>query len=120
MKSAEVRRNVYKVICRAVKNHNHIQTAQIMLMQRLQYHEHLAEPMAECLAVLAKEYDYSQLTDEILREISQKTFTGNVQESKVPRTFSRFLVKLAEESPRSMLKQMSLLLGQLDSDVRSS
>jgi len=36
-------------------------------MQCLQYFEHLSEPMAEALTVLAKEFDHSQLAEEILR-----------------------------------------------------
>ncbi|KAJ4490288.1 non-SMC mitotic condensation complex subunit 1-domain-containing protein [Lentinula aciculospora] len=115
MKSPEVRQNFYKVICRAVKTHNHAATAQILLMQRLQYHEHLAEPIAECLTLLAKEYDYTQLSDEILREISQKEF--NAQDNKAPRIYGRLLVKFAEDIPRALLKQLSLLLAQLDSDA---
>ncbi|KAJ3827571.1 non-SMC mitotic condensation complex subunit 1-domain-containing protein [Lentinula raphanica] len=115
MKSVEIRTNFFKVICRAIKNHNHASTAQILLMQRLQYHEHLAEPIAECLTILAKEYDYTQLSDEILREISQKEFTA--QDTKAPRIYGRLLTKFAEDSPRALLKQLSLLLTQLESDA---
>ncbi|KAH7878618.1 non-SMC mitotic condensation complex subunit 1-domain-containing protein [Lentinula edodes] len=115
MKSLEVRQNFYKVICRAVKNQNHAATAQILLMQRLQYHEHLAEPIAECLTLLAKEYDHTQLGDEIIREISQKEF--NAQDNKAPRIYGRLLTKFAEDSPRALLKQLSLLLAQLESDA---
>jgi condensin complex subunit 1 len=72
--------------------------------------------MVECLTVLAGEYDHVQVGDEILREIVGKTF--NAQDSKGPRAFARFLVKFAELAPRSILKQLSLLLDQLDSEVR--
>lgn len=37
------------------------------IMQNLQYTEHLSEPMAELVALLAKEFDYSQLGEEVLR-----------------------------------------------------
>ncbi|KIK68647.1 hypothetical protein GYMLUDRAFT_54247 [Collybiopsis luxurians FD-317 M1] len=115
MKSAEVEQNFYKVICRAVKNHGHGNAAAILLLQRLQYNEHLAEPIAECLALLAKEFDHTQLGDEILREISQRTFAA--QDTKGPRIFGRFLTKFAELSPRSVLKQLSLVIAQLDSEA---
>ncbi|KAJ7886119.1 hypothetical protein B0H14DRAFT_3856643 [Mycena olivaceomarginata] len=39
------------------------------------------------------------------------------QDNKGPRTFSTFLIKFSELASRLMLKQMSLLLGQLDSDA---
>ncbi len=66
--------------------------------------------------MLAKEFDHSQLAEEILREIAAKSF--NAQDTKSPRAFSRFLVRLAELSPRLLLKQISLLLAHLDSEVR--
>ena len=67
MKSNDIRLGVYKVICLAVKHHGHGFGAQISIMQSLQYFEHLSEPMAEALTVLAKEFDHSQLAEEILR-----------------------------------------------------
>ncbi|KAI0750990.1 non-SMC mitotic condensation complex subunit 1-domain-containing protein [Daedaleopsis nitida] len=114
MKSAPIRLAVYKAICLAVKHQGHGLAAQITIMQALQYFEHLAEPMADCLDVLAKEFDHSQLGDEILREIAGKSFSA--QDSKGPRVFSKFLIRIAEQSPRQVLKQLALLLTQLDSE----
>ncbi|KIM60515.1 hypothetical protein SCLCIDRAFT_1216792 [Scleroderma citrinum Foug A] len=114
MKVHNIKMHVFKVICIAVKNHGHALAAQINIMQALQYHEHLSEPMAECLSHLARDFDHAQLGEEILREIAGKIF--NAQDTKGPRAFSRFLVKFCEESPRSVLKQISVLLGHLDSE----
>ncbi|KAG8948308.1 Condensin complex subunit, partial [Tulasnella sp. 419] len=114
MKSQEVKLGVCKVICLAVKNHGHAFGAQISMMQCLQYFEHLAEPIAEILTILSSEYDHTQLTEEILREISAKNFSG--QDTKGPRSFSRFLIRLADLSPKIVMKQMSLLLRQIDSE----
>ncbi|KAH9887887.1 non-SMC mitotic condensation complex subunit 1-domain-containing protein [Cubamyces lactineus] len=114
MKSADIRRGVYKAICLAVKHQGHALAAQISIMQSLQYYEHLSEPMAECLNILAREFDHAQLGDEILREIAGKTFSA--QDTKGPRAFSRFLVRYAELAPRQVLKQLSLLLAHLDSE----
>lgn len=116
MKSQAIKLPTYKVICLAVKHHSHALAAQITIMQSLQYYEHLSEPMAECLTVLAKEFDHSQLGDEILREIAGKSFSA--QDTKGPRAFSKFLIRYAELAPRSVLKQISLLLAHLDSEVR--
>lgn len=77
---------IYKVICTAAKNHgqnfstssiflptcgitNQIinPDAQMTIMQNLQYTEHLSEPMAELVTILAKEFDYSQLGEDVLR-----------------------------------------------------
>jgi condensin complex subunit 1 len=115
MKSQPIKLGIYKVICLAVKHHGHALAAQISIMQSLQYYEHLSEPMADCLTILAKEFDHAQLGDEILREIASKSFSG--QDSKGPRAFSKFLVRFAETAPRAVLKQISLLLAHLDSEV---
>ncbi|KAI0723732.1 non-SMC mitotic condensation complex subunit 1-domain-containing protein [Cerioporus squamosus] len=114
MKVQAIRYGVYKAICLAVKHHQHGLAAQINIMQSLQYYEHLAEYMAECLDVLAREFDHSQLGDEILREIAGKSFPP--QDTKGPRAFGRFLQRYAELSPRQVLKQLSLLRAQLDSE----
>ena len=41
--------------------------AQTSVVQNLTYFEHLSEPMAEFLHILSEQYDYSQLSDEVLR-----------------------------------------------------
>ncbi|KAG6844081.1 hypothetical protein H0H87_009907 [Tephrocybe sp. NHM501043] len=114
MKIEPIKNGVLKIICLAVKHHGHSMAAQVAIMQNLQFYEHLAEPMAECLSFLANDFDHAQLGDEVLREIAGKTFNG--QDQKGPRVFAKFLVKFAELSPRSVLKQLSLLLNQLDSE----
>ncbi|KAG9221591.1 hypothetical protein CCMSSC00406_0007230 [Pleurotus cornucopiae] len=115
MKIAHVRQGVFHVIALAVKHHNHGHAARINIMQNLQYYEHLSEPMAECLALLSGTYDHNQLGDEILRDIASKVF--NAQDTKGPRNFSKFLVKYAELLPRNVMKQMVLLVTQLDSEA---
>lgn len=52
---------------------------------------------------------------EIDRELSQKNFSG--QDTKGPRSFSKFLIRLADLAPRVILKQFSLLRVHMDSDA---
>lgn len=89
--------------------------AQTAIVQNLTYFEHLAEPMAEFLHILSEQYDYPQLTDEILRELSTKEFNSN--DTKGPKSISTFIIKLSELAPRLVIKQMTLLAKQLDSEV---
>ena len=88
--------------------------AQISIVQNLTYFEHLAEPMAEFLHILSEQYDYPQLADEILRELSNKEFNSN--DTKGPKSVSSFIVKLSELAPRLVIKQMTMLAKQLDSE----
>ncbi|KAJ9103245.1 hypothetical protein QFC21_002668 [Naganishia friedmannii] len=115
MKKAEIKQGIYKVITVAVKFHGHAFGAQTQIMQNLTYFEHLAEPMAEMLNILEKEFDHTSLTEEILREISSKKFSA--ADTKGPRAFSRFLVRLSELSTRMIMKQISLLLRHLESEA---
>lgn len=115
MKDEKIRLGAEKVICVSVKHHNQILVAHTNIIQNLQFYEHLPEILAECLHILAAQYAHTQLGDDILREVASISF--NAQDNKGPRNFARFLVKFAEYAPRSLLKQLSLLLNQLDSEV---
>ncbi|EIW67908.1 hypothetical protein TREMEDRAFT_32861 [Tremella mesenterica DSM 1558] len=115
LKNNDIRLGIYKVICLAVKFHSHAFGAQTSIMQNLTYFEHLSEPMAELLAILEKEFDFGQLGEEVLRDVAGKTFAHN--DVKGPRSFSRFLIRLAELSPRLVQKQMPLLLAHLDGEA---
>lgn len=88
--------------------------AQINVIQNLTYFEHLSEPMAEFLHILAETYDYPQLADEVLREISNKEFNSN--DTRGPKSVSAFIAKLSELAPRLVIKQMTMLAKQLDSE----
>ncbi|KAE9369370.1 hypothetical protein N431DRAFT_413236 [Stipitochalara longipes BDJ] len=114
VKSTAIRMHAFKVLCIAVKHHGHGYAAQISIVQNLTYFEHLAEPMAEFLHILSEQYDYPQLADEILRELSNKEFNSN--DTKGPKSVSSFLVKLSELAPRLVIKQMTMLAKQLDSE----
>lgn len=92
--------------------------ARTTILQNLQYWEHTPEPMAELLEMLINDYDFPQLADSILRDVSSKEFDDSVKDLSVPRAFSKFLVKLSELSPKAVLKQMGLLIEHLDGEVR--
>ncbi|KAI1082545.1 condensin component [Whalleya microplaca] len=115
VKNTAIRMHAFKVLCIAVKHHGHGYAAQISIVQNLTYFEHLSEPMAEFLHILSEQYDYPQLADEVLREISNKEF--NTNDTKGPKSVSSFIVKLSELVPRLVIKQMTMLAKQLDSEA---
>ncbi|KAK4225679.1 putative condensin complex subunit 1 [Podospora fimiseda] len=114
VKNTSIRMHAFRVLCVAVKHHGHAYAAQISIVQNLTYFEHLSEPMAEFLHILAEQYDYPQLSDEILRELSNKEFNSN--DTKGPKSVSTFMVKLSELAPRLVIKQVTLMAKQLDSE----
>ena len=71
--------------------------------------------MAEFLLILAEQYDHTQLTEDVLRELSSKEFNSN--DLKGPKSISTFLSKLSELLPQLVIKQMSALANLLESEV---
>ncbi|KAI9722844.1 MAG: Condensin complex subunit [Chrysothrix sp. TS-e1954] len=138
VKNTAIRMHSFKVICIAVKHHGHAygkslglvyevnddsveEGAQTSIVQNLTYFEHLSEPMAELLNILAEQYDFAQLSEDVLRELSSKEFNSN--DLKGPRSVSAFISKLSELAPRLVIKQMTSLAQFLDADsytLRSS
>ncbi|KAJ5798202.1 uncharacterized protein N7503_007498 [Penicillium pulvis] len=115
VKSMAIRMHAFKVLCIAVKHHGHAFGAQTSIVQSLTYFEHLSEPMAEFLHILAEQYDYPQLSDEILKELGNKEFNSN--DTRGPKSVSAFIIKLSDLAPRLIIKQMTLLAKQLDSEA---
>ncbi|KAK7552638.1 condensin [Phyllosticta citricarpa] len=114
VKSIAIRKHAFKVLCIAVKHHGHAFGAQTSIIQNLSYFEHLPEPMAEFLHILADQYDYPQLTEEILRELSNKEFNSN--DPRGPKSVSTFITKISELVPHLVVKQMTLLAKLLESE----
>lgn len=114
VKITAVRMFCFKVLCVAVKHHGHALGAQTSIVQNLTYFEHLSEPMAEFLHILSEQYDYHQLSADILRELAAKEFSQN--DTKGPKSVSLFIVKLSELEPRLVIKEMGMLAKFLDSE----
>lgn len=55
------------------------------------------------------------LANSIYREISNKEFNSN--DTRGPKSVSTFIIKLSELAPRLVIKEMTLLVKQLDSEV---
>lgn len=114
VKNTAIRMHVFKVLCIAVKHHGHAYGAQTSVMQNLTYFEHLAEPMAEFLNILAEQYDYAQLAEEVMKELSNKEFAAN--DTKGPKSVSTFIARLSELAPRVVQKQVTYLAKLLESE----
>ncbi|CUM64046.1 uncharacterized protein PRCAT00001634001 [Priceomyces carsonii] len=121
MKIPVIKLLIFKIICISAKTQGQASVVQHYVIQSLTYYVHLSVYMAELLHTLAEQYDYSMLTEEILREISQTQFNSN--DSNGPKAISEFLVKLSELNPKLILKQLSCISQLLDNSnqtLRSS
>ncbi|KAG0090671.1 Condensin complex subunit [Podila epicladia] len=116
IKVSALKQRVYHVLCLCIKNHNHEFGARTTIIQNLQYWEHTPEPMAELLEMLITIYDFQQLADSVLREVSTKEFEESIKDITVPKAYSKFLVRFSELAPKVVLKQMGLLIDHLDGE----
>lgn len=114
VKSTAIRMHAFKVLCVAIKHHGHAYGAQTSIIQNLTYFEHLAEPMAEFVNILAEQYDYPQLAEEVMKELSNKEFASN--DSRGPKSVSTFVARLSELAPRVVQRQVTYLAKLLESE----
>lgn len=114
VKSTAIRMHAFKVLCVAIKHHGHAYGAQTSIIQNLTYFEHLAEPMAEFLNILAEQYDYPQLAEEVMKELSNKEFSAS--DTKGPKSVSTFVARLSELAPRVVQRQVTYLAKLLESE----
>lgn len=113
-KDANVRDATFDVIIAGIKFQNQSNMAHSMLLQHLNYYEHLSEPVAELLALLYNREKESAVSEAIILEVSQMHFSNT--DSKAPKAIAMFLVKLSQLAPKLVLKQMAVLRRLLESD----
>lgn len=103
---------IIRTIAIFVKNDNQSQLVQNFIMANLTYFPQLTNFNAELLTYINDEFDYPQLTEDILRNISNKEF--NAKDLSGPKSISNFLIKISELSPRIVLRQMTSIIRLLN------
>lgn len=103
---------IQRIICLSVKEYGQSSNVQNAIMSNLTYFSHLSNFNAELLTSLYKQYNFPQITEEVLKEISGRVF--NPKDTTGPKSIASFLTRLSELSPLLMLKQMSSLIRLLN------
>ncbi|CDO96289.1 unnamed protein product [Kluyveromyces dobzhanskii CBS 2104] len=103
---------IIRIIAIFVKNDNQSQLVQTFIMANLTYFPQLTNFNAELLTYINDEFDYPQLTEDVLRNISNKEF--NAKDLSGPKSISNFLIKISELSPRIVLRQMTSIIRLLN------
>lgn len=106
---------VQRIFCLSVKNHGQSMNIQTSIMSDLTYFLHLSNFNAELLSLLNSDFQFTQLTEDVLKEISNRVFSS--KDTTGPKAISAFLVKLSELSPLVMLRQLSQLITLLNSSI---
>ncbi|KAI8073076.1 non-SMC mitotic condensation complex subunit 1-domain-containing protein [Gongronella butleri] len=120
IKMQTLKDGIFEILSICVKRYDHLLAAQTTVMQTLQYWEHSAEPMADFLCHAIDKHDYTQLAHELLRQVSNQEFKDaaakELKDTANPKTFSAFLLRLTDATPKTIVKNLGLLTHQLDSD----
>lgn len=114
IKTGAIKLQMFNIISMAVKLYQQSSGVQTSLMQLLIYFDHLSEPLAELLQILYEQYDNVQITEEMLKELSQKNFNSN--DLKGPKYVSLFIIKLSELIPQILIKHLLILVKLLESE----
>ncbi|AET38625.1 condensin subunit YCS4 Ecym_3121 [Eremothecium cymbalariae DBVPG len=101
-----------RIIATSVKHHGQLSSVQNAILSTLTYFPHLTNFNAEVLKVVNDDFDYPQLTEEVLRDISNKEFSA--KDNTGPKAISSFLVRLSELIPKIVLRQMTLIVKLLN------
>lgn len=107
-------KQIFTVIAIAVVHFNQVSNIHTSLDQLFLYFEHLAEPMAELLSLLYKNYNNTTLCEEMLKEISSREINSN--DNKGPKAVAAFLVKLSQLVPRLSLRYFTYIAGLLSGE----
>lgn len=112
LKVPSIKLFIMRIIAMSVKNHGQSSSTQNAILTTLTYFMHLTNFNAELLKVVNDDFDFPQLTEDVLRDISNKEF--NAKDATGPKAISNFLIKLSELLPRIVLRQMTLLVKLLN------
>uniref|UniRef100_A0A8D2J0Y1 Condensin complex subunit 1 n=1 Tax=Varanus komodoensis TaxID=61221 RepID=A0A8D2J0Y1_VARKO len=97
----------------ALLRYDHMLSATLKVTQMLQHFEHVAPVFVEAVSVWIKEYAMKSIVGELLREIGQKCPQELARDASGAKGYSAFLTELAEQSPATVLANMSVLLHHL-------
>ena len=112
LKLSLVKPTVLEIMATCVHSYGQTQNVQTTIMQNLRYSTHLAEPMADLVSHCIT-MDSTQIIEDLLGEIGQIEFAAD---GKAGKEVSKFLVRLATQNQRYIMKYLSLFSHQMDSD----
>lgn len=85
-----------------------------IIVQDLNYFDHLADFSADLLCFIAVKYDDPSLLEDVLRDVSNLQMGSN--ETAAAKIIAEFLEKLSTINPKLTLRHLSLIVTQLDSE----
>jgi len=116
VKTKDVRLSIIQVLGTLNKKFNYTLSCSLKFVQLLKHFEHLVSVFSQATEVLTTEYGCSGMVMEMVREIARIDHRELARDTSGTRSFSLFLVELAEKIPESMKPCIPLLTTHLDGE----
>ena len=112
----DVRVSIIQVLGVLNSKYNYSLSCRLKIVQGLKLFEHLISPLAEAVEIFVVEFNCRSMVLEVVREITRLDTRELNRDTSGTRSFSQFLIELAERLPESMKPCISLLLLHLDGE----
>jgi len=115
----DVRLSIMQVLGTVNKKYNYTLSCSLKFVQHLKHFEHLVSVLGQATEVLVKDFNCTSMVMELVREISRIDSKELARDTSGTRSYSLFLVDLAERLPEFMKPSISLLTTHLDGESYS-
>eukprot|EP00794_Sanderia_malayensis_P003745 gene3745-4267_t len=119
VKLKETKEKIIFILGTLIKKYDHGLGASLKIIQLLQHFEHLVTPLVQAVESFAVDFNSRRIVADIIREISRMDSTDLSRDTSGTRSYSQFIVDLADKQPTLVLPNISLLLCHLDGDSYS-
>lgn len=116
VRQKEDRDVVFQILGHLIKRFNHQLGASLKIIQLLQHFEYLVSPLAQALGTFVIDFGAKNLVGDIIREIGRMDASDLSRDTSGTRSFSQFIVEIADKMPSYVLPNISLLMSHLDGD----
>jgi len=115
----DVRLSTIQVLGTVNKKYNYTLSCSLKFIQHLKHFDHLVSVLGQATEVLVKDFNCTAMVMELVREISRIDPKELARDTSGTRSYSLFLVDLAERLPEFMKPSISLLTIHLDGESYS-
>ena len=112
----DTRLSIIEVLGTLNKKYNYTLSCSLKFVQHLKHFDHLVSVLGQATEVLVKQFNCSSMVMELVREISRIDSRELARDTSGTRSYSLFLVELAERLPENMKPSLAILSVHLDGE----
>ncbi|KAG1681236.1 Condensin complex subunit 1 [Nymphon striatum] len=118
-RSKTTKDSIFQLLGIHIKKYNHSTSCTLKIIQLLRHFDHLVSPLAYGVGIFVNNYGAKTIINDIIREIGYMDDNDLARDNSETRSFSQFLVEIAQQMPTLVLPSISLLLPHLNGDAYS-